>query len=136
VAQGVPVFLTIDHDMATRHRDVVEEDVGVGMTTDRRRRFFEPERRTLARTVAHHEQPDAGRQLFEIALELLLDVCGLDRRQREGRFVVDPAQGRAARRTEAGVVLVLVTAAGAEHKGAAYRGCDLDLNLRWSFSPR
>ena len=61
------------------------------MTADRRsrvssRRYDEP----AFGPVPHDEQPDAGRQPVEVALELVLLGGGLDRRKGEGRLLVRP----------------------------------------------
>ena len=95
IPQHVSALGPVEHDVATRHRDVVEEDLRVGMTTDVGVLGLEPERRAGIRAVAHDQQPYSRRQTLEIIGELVFGVGGLDGVQRLG-VLVNLCEGRAA----------------------------------------
>ena len=60
IAQHVSAGGAVEHDVAPRHRDVVEEDLRVGVAADVGVLGLEAERRTGVGPVADDEQADPG----------------------------------------------------------------------------
>ncbi len=79
VAQHVPSSVALDDDVTARHRDVVEEDLGIGMAPDGGHRRLEPVRGTGVRAVPHDEHADARREAVEVALQLVFGARPLRR---------------------------------------------------------
>src|SRR5262249_180203 len=121
IAQHVTVGVAFNGHVTPRHGDVVEEDVGVGVPADRGGRLRQPERRAGVGAGAHAKQAYAGREAVEVLPELVLLIGRLDRRQRERVLAGRTGERGAARRTEPGVLRIVVTAAGAEHDRPGYR---------------
>jgi hypothetical protein len=115
VAQHVTRRRPVEHDVATRHGDVVEEDLGVGMAADICVLGLEAERRAFTRAVAHDQQSDAVGEPFEVARQLVLGAGGLDRLECERAVLVGALQRRAARRAEAGLRLIGVSTTSTNH---------------------
>ena len=81
--------MTHELGVLARDRDVVEEDVGVGMPTDDGDVGVEQESRAAVGTAAHDEQRGTRRQRRDRLLLLGGDV-GFDRTELGGRITAEP----------------------------------------------
>ena len=101
--------------MATRHGDVVEEDLGVGVATQRGDLAVEHEPAAGVGAPADDQHAHALGQLGQGRAELLVELEPFgDLGEGQGRLVV-VGQRAATRRAEVGSRLVLVAALAASH---------------------
>ena len=115
VAHVVPVGDTLDRRVTPRDGDVVEEDVGVGMTAESGDVAVEDEAAAGIRAAAHDEHAHALGQLGQGLAELLVELEALGELGEAERRLLVTRQRLTARRAEVGTDLVLMAAAAASH---------------------
>ena len=116
VADQVPGGGALDLDVAARHRDVVQEDVGVGVAPSGGEHVVQGELRAGVGTAGGHQDP-AGADLGEVDHDLLGAGLGVEQERDRGRLVGRPFERLAARRAEVGARDVAMAAVAAEDVG-------------------
>jgi len=91
VGHDVTVWRSFDLGVATRHRDVVEADLGLGMATESCGRPSEREPGACLRPRPHDQHTDFVRQLSNRNDDVVLGAWGvlerIDRREGDGSVV-------------------------------------------------